>query len=202
MNGIESTRALRRFLDGVARLVMGVTLMAVATQAGAQGADQPMPKLSPELEAVRAKIAKYQDPILAVHDGYFSTLGCVQHADGAMGVHFLNPALIGPVPDPAAPPILMYEPDKAGKLHLVAVEWLVPLATGVKERPKLFGQSFKGPMEGHEPLLPKQLHHYDMHAWLFRENPGGVFHNTNSNVDCGNSAYALKEAPPPEVPQN
>ena len=47
MNEIESTRPLRRFLDGLARFVIGVTLMAVATQAGAQGSDQPMPKLSP-----------------------------------------------------------------------------------------------------------------------------------------------------------
>ncbi len=202
MNGIESTRALRRFLDGVARLVMGATLMAVATQAGAQGSDQPMPKLSPELEAVRDKMAKYKDPFLAVHDGYFSTLGCVEYPDGNMGVHFLNPALIGPVPDPAAPPIVMYEPDKAGKLHLVAVEWFVPLATGVKERPKLFGQPFEGPMEGHVPLIPKQLHHYDLHAWLFRENPAGLFHHSNPNVDCGNSAYAVKETPPAEVPHN
>ena len=75
-----------------------------------------------------------------------------------MGVHFLNPALIGPPPDPMAPPILMYEAS-GGKLTLAGVEWIVPLATGVKERPVVFGQPMEGPMEGHEPLLPKGLHH-------------------------------------------
>lgn len=96
---------------------------------------------------MRAALEKYRDPVVAVHDGYFSTLGCVEfpHAAGAgrlpypaggMGVHFLNPSLIGPVPDPLRPQILVYEPD-GDKLRLVGVEWFIPLATGVKERPQL-----------------------------------------------------------------
>src|SRR3546814_9784681 len=91
-----------------------------------------------------------------------------------MGVHFLNPALISPELDPGKPQILVYEPA-GDKLELVAAEWLVPLATGITERPTLFGQPFNGPMEGHEPLMPQELHHYDLHVWLFRENPEGVF---------------------------
>jgi hypothetical protein len=48
------------------------------------------------------------------------------------------------------PNILVYEPD-GDKLRLVAVEWPIPLATGLKERPTLFGHPFGGPMEGHHP---------------------------------------------------
>src|SRR2546428_713963 len=92
---------------------------------------------------------------------------------GARGIHFLNAQLIGPASDPMRPPILVYEPD-GDKLRLVAAEWFVPLATGIKERPTLFGQPFDGPMEGHEPLLPKELHHYDLHVWLWKENPAGL----------------------------
>src|SRR3712207_8942589 len=50
-----------------------------------------------------------EDPILAVRDGYLSTLGCVEYPEGGMGVHFLNPALIGPAPDPFRPQILRSE---------------------------------------------------------------------------------------------
>ena len=158
------------------------------------------PQLPSELEALRVSLEIYADPIVAVHDGYFSTVGCVEYSDGAMGVHFLNPALIGPQPDPMKPPILVYEPDDDGRLQLVAVEWFVPLATGVEGRPELFGQPFEGPMEGHEPILPKDLHHYDLHAWIFKANPAGLFYHTNSEVRCvGRSPYALEEEPPPEV---
>jgi hypothetical protein len=166
--------------------------------AAAPGAAEPT--LPPEAEAVRAALEKYRDPVAAVHDGYFSTLGCVHYAEGGMGIHFLNTGLIGPVPDPMTPPILIYEPDDDGVLHLVAAEWFVPLATGVAERPELFGQPFDGPMAGHAPLMPEELHHYDLHVWLFKENPNGLFNVVNPDVTCeGKGPYALLEEPPPQV---
>lgn len=191
---------------GLILLVIGAASVVLSAPAArAQG-----PALSPELEKVRAALEKYRDPVVAVHDGYFSTLGCVEfpHAAGAgrlpypaggMGVHFLNPSLIGPVPDPLRPQILVYEPD-GDKLRLVGVEWFIPLATGVKERPQLFGHPFDGPMEGHHPLIPTALHHYDLHVWLFKTNPAGVFSPTNPAVTCGGYGYTLKEEAPKFVP--
>ncbi len=156
--------------------------------------------LPPELKKLRAAVEKYKDPIKAAHDGYFSTLVCVEYTEGGMGVHFINPRQMGPVPDPMKPQILLYIPD-GDKLRLAAVEWFIPLATGVKGRPKLFGQDFHGPMSGHEPAMPKELHHYDLHAWLFDDNPAGLFSDTNPNVKCvGKRPYALLEKPPPTVP--
>ena len=145
----------------------------------------PRTALPPELQKVRAALDKYQDPYVAVRDGYLSTVGCVHYPKpggagrvaypaGAMGIHFLNAQLIGPVPDPMRPPILVYEPS-GDTLKLVAAEWLIPLATGIKERPTLFGKPFEGPMMGHEPLMPAGLHHYDLHVWLWKENPSGLF---------------------------
>jgi len=98
-------------------------------------------------------------------------------------VHFLNPGLIGPAPDPLRPQILVYEPA-GDKLRLVAAEWFIPLATGVKERPQLFGRPFDGPMEGHHPLMPTELHHYDLHVWLYRDNPNGMFTQLNPAASC------------------
>lgn len=148
---------------------------------------------------MRSTLEKYQDPVVAVHDGYFSTVGCVEYADGGMGIHFLNPRLIGPVPDPLAPQILVYEPD-GDRLRLVAAEWFISIATGIKERPQLFGHPFEGPMEGHYPLMPRELHRYDLHVWLFKANPAGMLHHTNPTVNCGGkTGYAFVLQPPKPV---
>lgn len=86
-----------------------------------------------------------------------------------MGVHFINMGLIGPELDPLRPQVLIYEP--AGEeLRLVAAEWFVPLELSA-ERPEMFGHPFDGPMAGHHPLMPSELHHWDLHVWLWRENP-------------------------------
>jgi hypothetical protein len=159
--------------------------------------------MTPELQRVRAELEKYKDPFAAVRAGYFSTLACinfphesmpghVQYPKGAMGVHFLNPSLISPVLDPMKPQILLYEPDANGKLQLTGAEWFVPLAIA-KERPKMFGHEFQGPMEGHEPVMPAELAHYDLHVWLFKNNPEGTFAPTNPAVQCTGYSYMLDE---------
>ncbi len=181
-------------------LAVALGMFTVAPVARAAHELPNIPAKHPELRALQKEFLKYSDPFLAVHDGYFSTVGCVQYPDGGMGVHFVNLALMGPNPDPMKPPILIYD-WRDGRLHLVAVEWFVPLATGVKGRPSLFGQPFEGPMEGHTPLLPKALHHYDLHVWIFTDNPKGMFHHSNPKIDCMSGVpYGIREAPPPAVP--
>ena len=178
--------------------MLAVLALASVPFAGAEGGS--LPKVSPELEKVRAHLEKYKDPVTAIREGYFSTLACVHFAEGAMGVHFVNLGLVGPVPDPMAPQVLVYAPE-GGKLRLVSVEWLVPLATGIKDRPVLFGQKFHGPMEGHHPLQPRELHHYDLHVWLFDDNPDGLFNDTNPTVKCaGNWPYEHLAERPKTVP--
>jgi hypothetical protein len=157
-----------------------------------------------QIEALRKSLEKYQDYRVAVRDLYLSTVGCVHYSGekiphhmeypkGAMGVHFVNLTVQG-APDPMKPNVLIYEP--AGKeLKLVAVEWLVPLTTDTRQRPSLFGQPFMGPMEGHEPLIPREYVHYDLHAWLFKDNPLGMFAPTNPNVSCEGYDFAILEKP-------
>lgn len=82
----------------------------------------------------------------------------------------------------------------------MAAEWFIPLATGVKGLPELLGQPFDGPMAGHHPLMPEELGHWDLHVWLFKPNPLGVFSPTNPNVTCGNHAYTVREEAPRLVP--
>ena len=182
--------------------LVSCAVIALAGFWGAAPALAEEPKKA-EIDVARKALEKYQDPYVAVRDLYLSTVGCVHyngdkiegHMDypkGAMGVHFVNVTLQGP-PDPNKPNVLIYEPD-GKKLRLVAAEWLVPLAAA-KERPSMFGQPFQGPMEGHEPLIPKEFVHYDLHAWLFKENPLGMFSPTNPDVTCDGSDFSILEAP-------
>ena len=175
-----------------------VVLLAAPSVAHAQakqaGAPMKMAALSPELASAKAGLEKYNDPLVAVRDGYFSTVACIdfphgaQHGPvtykpGAMGVHLLNTSNIGPQLDPAKPQVLIYEPV-AGKLKLVAAEWFMPVQVAGGKAPSIFGQTLNGPMDGHEPIMPKELKHYDLHVWLWKDNPLGVFESTNSAVKC------------------
>ena len=174
---------------------------------GAQARQQA--SLPPALLATRAALDKYKDPMQAIRDGYFSTVACIEfrpapggghdHMDykaGAMGVHFLNAANIGPTLDSLKPQVLMYEPQ-GDKLVLAGAEWFVPVAVS-RTPPKIFGQTLMGPMEGHDPIMPAGLHHWDLHVWLWKDNPNGVFSPTNASVKCPRSGYGYTydDAPP------
>jgi hypothetical protein len=186
--------------------------VAMLSLAGIGAALGPAAAAEPDkaqIDALRKSLEKYQDYKVAVRDLYLSTVGCVhfsgekiaghmEYPKGAMGVHFVNVTVQGP-PDPMKPNVLIYEPV-GKKLKLVAAEWLVPAIAGTKERPTLFGQSFMGPMEGHEPLIPKEFVHYDLHAWLFKKNPLGMFAPTNPDVSCKGSDFALLEKPTRMMP--
>lgn len=160
---------------------------------------------APDLSNIRAALDKYRDPIVAIRDGYFSTLGCIDfpqpggagemaYPAGAMGVHFLNMANVGPVPDTLKPQVLIYQP-RGGRLELAAAEWFVPVQVS-PQRPQIFGRLMDGPMEGHAPIMPAELHHWDLHVWLWKNNPAGMFSPTNPSFRCPEGAYTFHEAAP------
>jgi hypothetical protein len=195
-------------ISSVARFGGAVVIAFISTGSGIGTANADDAQKA-QLDALRQALAKYEDPYVAVRDLYLSTVGCVhysgekiegsmEYAKGAMGIHSVNVTVQGP-PDPSKPNVLIYEPV-GGKLQLVAAEWLVPLTADTKERPSLFGQPFLGPMEGHEPLIPKGFVHYDLHAWLFKDNPLGMFAPTNPNVSCDGYDFALLESPTKMMP--
>jgi hypothetical protein len=118
-------------------------------------------------------------------------MGQMAYKPGGMGVHFLNPALIGPTLDSMKPQVLIYEPV-GNRLNLVAAEWFVPTAAA-KVAPTIFGTKLEGPMEGHAPVLPAELTHWDLHVWLWKENPNGLMHSTNSTIKCPDGLYSFHE---------
>jgi hypothetical protein len=196
------------------KLLSAVVGGAVAICAACGAAPQPRAEtpweepvlLPPELEQARAGLERYRDVVAAVHDGYLSTLGCIeyprggnegemQYQPGGMGVHFLNLQYVGPTLDPARPQVLIYQPD-GDSLRLAAAEWFVPVGAAGGQRPRIFSRDLEGPMAGHQPLMPEALHHYDLHVWLWKNNPSGVFAPTNPAVKCPDAKYTVKEAAP------
>ncbi len=156
-----------------------------------------------DVATAKGALAKYSDPLVAITDGYFSTLACidfpvgakdgtVEYPPGAMGVHFLNAANIGPKLDPMKPQILLYE-QVGDKLVLTGAEWFMPVAASGGVAPSIFGQTLLGPMDGHEPIMAASLTHYDLHVWFWKDNPKGMFTPTNAAVKCTpKAAYTIE----------
>lgn len=162
-----------------------------------------------ELRIARDATAKYRDPAVALRDGFVQTDDChdAAHAGedpalGAAGEHWVRvDRMADERLDPREPEILLYINTPRGR-RLVAVEWAVqrivrgpPLVGGLPHfgteppdpsrttpPPKMFGgKAFDGPMQGHHPHQPW---HYDLHVWLWEENPAGVFAPFNRRVSC------------------
>lgn len=181
-------------------LVPMLMALAVGTSslASAQTTIASTEPAAADLRAARAALEKYSDPLLAIKDGYLSTMACIDfpngakdgpidYPPGAMGVHFLNAANIGPKLDPMKPQVLIYEPH-GNKLVLAAAEWFMPAQIVGDTKPAIFGHQLVGPMDGHEPIMPPSLRHYDLHVWLWKNNPKGMFVSTNSNMKCPSAA--------------
>jgi hypothetical protein len=166
-------------------LALAIAAVAIPITMGAAialGANGP---LTGELQNVRAALAHYHSVTHAERDGYVPGSPCEQSPDGAMGIHYVNPALMGPGVDPLRPEVLLYVPDKRGNLKLVGIEyWQADADQDLgtdEDRPAVFGQPFDGPMPGHAPGMPI---HYDLHVWLYEQNPLGVFAAWNPGITC------------------
>lgn len=189
------------------RILAAAASLALLVVAGApREGEAQKPALPAQLDSARAVLDKYNDIVVAVHDGFLSTVGCIEYpkgasegsmpyAPGGMGVHLLNMQNVSPTLDPAKPQVLIYEPV-GDKLRLVAAEWFIPAELIKSTPPSIFGKQLQGPMEGHQPLMPAGFHHYDLHVWLWKTNPEGVFSPTNPAVTCPKSGYSFAEAAP------
>ncbi len=159
----------------IAALVACLSLLAVA--AAAAGADSA--KTERQLKQVKQATARFKDVAKAEAAGYVQVGECVTGPTGAMGVHYLNAALLGdPKLDLKKPELLLYEPQTDGSMKLVAVEWM-QLDSGQRS-PRLFGRRFNGPMN-HNGTAPW---HFDLHVWTVRKNPRGTFAQYNRRVSC------------------
>ena len=121
---------------------------------------------------------------------------CISSFDntGAMGFHWLNAGNLTTDLDPTKPQVLVYEPDRGGKLHLVALEFVVFKADWIAAHgdttPSLFGEDF---MDSGFPNRFDLPEFYALHVWLWKPNPSGLFKPFNPNVSCGGTSGSVSQ---------
>jgi hypothetical protein len=124
---------------------------------------------------------------------------CISHgADGAMGFHYINGTLLDTTLDPTKPEALVYTPDKHGKLHLGALEFVTFQAPWDAAHPGLMPELF-GQMFMLVPALPNNNGltvynippFYMLHVWLWNSNPSGLFNPWNPSVSCAGAAASI-----------
>ena len=170
---------MRKLLFGTA---LGVAALALAGGM-LQPASGARSSVESQLQQVKAATARYHSIQQAIADGYLPPPpgGCIVSPAGAMGYHFENPALMEDATiDPLRPEMLLYERTPNGKFRLIGVEYYIQ-ADQASTAPVLFGQRFQGPMPAHHPGMEA---HYDLHAWIWKENPSGLFAEWNPDVTC------------------
>lgn len=175
-------------------LTAALTPIAVSLSlaAGAPAAADPEPQRT--LAQARAATAAYHDAGAATAAGYAAfpegvplheCITAPMPGHGAMGVHWLNASLVDAELDPARPEVLVYEPGRNGRLRLVAMEYVVFAdaweAAHPGTTPHLFGRELTLVEAPNRYQLPA---FYQVHTWVWRHNPHGMFADHNTRVSC------------------
>ncbi|MGH7637877.1 MAG: hypothetical protein ACREOK_09520 [Gemmatimonadaceae bacterium] len=131
-------------------------------------------------------------------DPFAASATCPSSAEGKMGYHLVNVPLRGGAANPAAgdarvdplePEMLLYEKRADGQMHLVGVEYIVFTAAWEREHgagaapPEVFGQPLLSSVHtfpGNADPIP----HYELHVWIWSDNPRGMFYPWNPTVRC------------------
>lgn len=137
-----------------------------------------------DLAALRRVTASFHNFATASKAGWSTQITpCMTDPGGAggMGFHYGNTALIDGTASVETPQLLLYEPEKNGKLRLVAVEYIIPYTFHPRSAapPVLFGQQF-------QQVDAFEL--WGLHAWVWENNPSGIFAPWNPRVGCANAS--------------
>jgi len=164
------------------------------------------------IDQLRATAEKYRDVNVALAEGYVpDPTGMCVTAEmegmpaeaGAMGIHYFRPDLLGiTATEPRVagmgthtdfnqPGVLIYEPQADGTMALVAIENLVFEAgwtvAGNAAPPSFMGNEYAH-MVNDPATEADEAHgfepHYELHAWVVRDNPNGTFTPFNPAVTC------------------
>jgi hypothetical protein len=192
MNDSIARRPARRWPLFAGLAVLALTVFAIPVAARSDGQS--------DLQAARQATASFHDMNAAKDAGYtvevadLQNLTCIADPNGAgaMGIHFLNPALVPELFNPnaaasvdaATPELLVWAPGADGPKRLVALEYLTikgPWDAQHAAPPSLFGQTFNETGANNRFGLPP---YYSLHAWIWDPNPTDLFAPWNPRVSC------------------
>lgn len=189
---------MRSTLGRVAPMLLGAMLLGSLTASGATAHGSS----GTRWDLIRAGIAtaRFHSTEQATKAGYgpfpagVPLHECISSFDntGAMGFHWLKGANLTTDLSPTKPQVLVYEPDRKGKLHLVALEYVVFKdawdAAHPGTMPELFGEEF---MDSGFPNRYELPQFYALHVWLWKFNPAGLFKPFNRNVSCAGATGSI-----------
>jgi hypothetical protein len=143
------------------------------------------------LHDARKATAKFRKLAVAEAAGYgllkdAAGIACIDNPGvGGMGIHYVQGDLVGDDEVKATKPeLLVYEPQPNGRMRLVALEYVVFQAAWDAHHhkaPRLFGEKFELVAAGNRYGLPP---FYELHAWVWKHNPRGLFDDWNPRVTC------------------
>ena len=161
-----------------ALIALSALIVPAAALAGGNGSD---------LATVRASTARFHDINVALAEGYGPLHVCTDENSGlgAMGQHYVKGSVVGDTEfDLTQPEVLVYEPMPNGRQRLVAVEFVVFKDLWDAENaaaPQLFGRELQPVLEPNRYGVPS---FYQIHVWLWKSNPAGIFSDWNERVSC------------------
>ena len=187
----------------VVRFAIGLSSMLVAHQALA---DVPRNQPDQSLQELARQLEPFKDVAYAESKGYRRASACETHPTlGTMGFHYTNAQLLGitglvngrvngtgTYTGVNPPAILLYVPDGRGGLKLAGIELLVFAKAWHEENkqpPRYRGREYNY-MEDNPATPQDEAHnfmpHYDLHIWLFENNPSGLYAPWNPALSCSN----------------
>jgi len=136
-----------------------------------------------ELAAVRRVTAPLHRIEVANERGWdIPVTPCMEHpTEGGMGYHIGNMTYyLNGEANALEPEVLLYEPGPNGQMRLVGVEYVVPFFAwdgnpNEDDPPQLFGRDMN---------LNEALEQWELHVWLWKHNPKGMFADWNPRVSC------------------
>lgn len=192
-------------------LFTGVIALAATAATALPAAAQARVIPTAEMDAIEAATERYRDVKAAIDDGYIVPMKmCVRSVDegqpaqlGAMGLHLARPDRLGITAeaprvdgvgthtDFMEPSVLIYQPMADGSMKLVAIENLVWAKAwheaGNTAPPTFHGYDYYYMHDNPETEVD-EAHgfepHYELHFWLYEENPAGMFAPWNPRVSC------------------
>ena len=145
-----------------------------------QHATLPAQETDGAIATLQRVTARYHDLNVAIHDEFVLLHPCESRpGEGPVGIVYVHPGrLMDGVIDPASPDALIYEPGRNGQRpKLVGVEFAIPYALSPNQQPPTFlGTTFQS---------EEEFGVFALHVWVWRNNPEGLFAETNPNVSCG-----------------
>ena len=131
---------------------------------------------------LRQASVRFRDFQVALDEGYIQTSpGC----GPGFGIVYRKNAILDGVLDPEHPEIMLYEPQKNGRMRLIGIELLVlaiPWDATHSGPPSYAGQALedrRAPGSAGPPFP-----NYALHAWIWQHNPNGLFTPRNPTITC------------------